>query len=99
MVFDVFVPEMDSGSVSVIHLPATICAVRMQQELAEAVQGSQGKVLGSFLSIPESGKTRLSSGGSPSTSAVLAIGKDIKLVATDLAAATDNNPDRRKWYW
>ena len=40
----------------------------------------------------ESARTSLSKGDSPSTLAVLEIGKESKLAAKDLAAATDNNP-------
>ena len=43
----------------------------------------------------ESARTSLSKGDSPSTLAVLGIGKESKLAAKDLAAATDNNPDHR----
>ena len=43
----------------------------------------------------ESARTSLSKGHSPSTLAVLEIGKESKLAAKDLAAATDNNPDHR----
>ena len=43
----------------------------------------------------ESARTSLSKGDSPSTLAVLEIGKESKLAAKDLAAATDNNPDHR----
>ena len=43
----------------------------------------------------ESARTSLSKGDSPSTLAVLEIGKESKLAAKDLAAATGNNPDHR----
>ena len=39
----------------------------------------------------ESARTSLSKGDSPSTLAVLEIGKESELAAKDLAAATDNN--------
>ena len=43
----------------------------------------------------ESARTSLSKGGSPPTLAVLEIGRESKLAAKDLAAATGNNPDHR----
>ena len=43
----------------------------------------------------ESARTSLGKGGSPSTLAVLEIGKESKQAAKNLAAATANNPDHR----